>query len=164
MRTALYPGTFDPVTNGHLDILRRACRMFDEVIVAIAPNRGKAPLFSVEQRVALMRENVRDLNVTVETFNGLVVDFARTRGAIALIRGLRAVSDFEYEFQMTQMNRDLDSDIETIFLMPNAQYFFTSSSLVKQVAHYDVARIGKFIPDNVAAALRERAARSAGNA
>lgn len=154
MRRALYPGTFDPVTNGHLDILRRACRLFDEIIVAVAPNRAKGPMFSIEQRVALIEENVGNLNVRVVTFQGLVVDFARKMEAVALIRGLRAVSDFEFEFQMTQMNRDLASDVETIFLMPSGRYFFTSSTLMKQVSYYDVDRVGEFIPPNVAKALK----------
>src|SRR5690606_37925086 len=107
-----------PVTNGHLDILRRACRLFDEVVVAVAPNRGKNPMFPVEERMRLIEENIVGLNSRVVRFEGLVVDFARKQDAIALIRGLRAVSDFEFEFQMTQMNRDLDRHVETIFLMP----------------------------------------------
>lgn len=156
MRRALYPGTFDPVTNGHLDILRRATQLFDEVVVAVAPNTHKSPMFTVEERIQLMEENVGELNVRVTCFDGLLVDFARRMAATVLIRGLRAVSDFEFEFQMTQMNRDLDPEIETIFLMPGARYFFTSSSLMKQVAYFDTARVSKFVPDNVAAALRER--------
>lgn len=153
MRRALYPGTFDPVTNGHLDILKRACRLFDEVVVAVAPNHSKGPVFSAEERVALIEENIGDLPVRVVPFNGLVVDFAKKMEAAALIRGLRAVSDFEYEFQMTQMNRELDSDVETIFLMPSAPFFFTSSSLMKQVARYDPDRIKKYVPANVLKAL-----------
>ncbi len=156
MRRALYPGTFDPVTNGHLDILQRACRLFDEVVVAVAPNTHKAPMFSLEERIRLIQENAVDLNVRVTHFDGLVVDFARQCEAIALIRGLRAVSDFEFEFQMTQMNRDLDPEIETIFLMPGARFFFTSSSLMKQVSYFDTSRVSKFVPPNVAAALSEQ--------
>lgn len=153
---AIYPGTFDPITNGHLDIIRRAARIFDQIVIGVAPNHPKGPLFPLEQRIEFVRENVRDINVEVRSFNGLVVDFAREVGAIALIRGLRAVSDFEYEFQMTQMNRDLDDGIETIFFMPGARYFFTSSNLIKQVAHYNSERIEKFIPGNVARAFHER--------
>lgn len=154
MRRALYPGTFDPVTNGHLDILQRACRLFDEVVIAVAPNVPKKPLFTVEERKQFIEENVQDLPVRVVTFEGLVVDYAREIGAIALIRGLRAVSDFEFEFQMTQMNRDLARDIETIFLMPHGRYFFTSSTLMKQVSYYDPDRVAAFIPANVAEALK----------
>jgi len=153
MPTALYPGTFDPITNGHLDILQRACRLFDQVIVAVAPNPAKKPLFDVAERAQLVEENLVGLNAEVHRFDGLVVDYARKVGAAALIRGLRAVSDFEYEFQMTQMNRDLASDVETIFLMPGSRYFFTSSTLMKQVSFYDPSRVEKFVPPNVAQAL-----------
>lgn len=154
MGKAIYPGTFDPITNGHLDILRRACRIFDEVVVVVAPNALKKPLFSVEERIRFIVENVHDLNVQVTQYDGLIVDFAHSIEAHALIRGLRAVSDFEFEFQMTQMNRDLDPDIETIFLMPGARYFFTSSTLMKQVSFYNPERVAKFVPLNVAAALK----------
>lgn len=157
MRRALYPGTFDPVTNGHLDILRRACRLFDEVVIAVAPNAYKKPLFSLEERVRFIEENLGGLNSRVVSFDGLVVDFAREQEAIALIRGLRAVSDFEFEFQMTQMNRDLDDSVETIFLMPGSRYYFTSSTLMKQVSQFDVSRVAEFIPPNVVEAFRQRA-------
>jgi len=156
MPVAIYPGTFDPVTNGHLDILRRACHIFDKVIVGVAPNAAKAPLFTAAERIDFILANIEGLNVDVRLFEGLVVDFARANGASVLIRGLRAVSDFEFEFQMTQMNRDLDPDIETIFLMPGARYFFTSSSLMKQVSLYDPERVAKFVPLNVAAALKRK--------
>lgn len=156
MATAIYPGTFDPVTNGHLDILRRACRIFDKVIVGVAPNPQKQPLFSAQERIDLMSTNIKEWNAEVILFEGLVVDFARVNDATVLIRGLRAVSDFEFEFQMTQMNRDLDPGIETIFLMPGDRYFFTSSTMVKQVSIYDPERIAKFVPLNVAAALKRR--------
>lgn len=156
MATAIYPGTFDPVTNGHLDILRRACQIFDKVIVGVAPNANKSPLFSTEERIDMITTNVSDWNVEVVLFEGLVVDFAKRTGANVLIRGLRAVSDFEFEFQMTQMNRDLAPDVETIFLMPGARYFFTSSTLMKQVSLYDPERIAKFVPLNVAAALKRK--------
>lgn len=156
MATAIYPGTFDPVTNGHLDILHRACQIFEKVIVGVAPNANKQPLFNTAERIDLIASNVSEWNVEVRTFEGLVVDFARDTGANVLIRGLRAVSDFEFEFQMTQMNRDLDPDVETIFLMPGARYFFTSSTLMKQVSYYDPERISKFVPLNVAAALKRR--------
>ena len=156
MVKAIYPGTFDPVTNGHLDILHRACHIFSKVIVGVAPNALKNPLFDVSERIDFIKANVTEINVEVLPFDGLVVDFARDNGATALIRGLRAVSDFEFEFQMTQMNRDLDPEIETIFLMPGARYFFTSSTLMKQVSYYDPERISKFVPLNVAAALKRK--------
>lgn len=152
---ALYPGTFDPVTMGHLDVLRRATRIFDELIVAVAANETKGPVFSLETRQRLIEENIHDLpNVRVVTFTGLLVDFAAEVGAVALIRGLRAVSDFEYEFQMAQMNRNLDDRIETVYLMPSEKYFYTSSNLVKQVYRHTDRRIG-LVPDNVHQALNQ---------
>lgn len=154
MRLCIYPGTFDPVTCGHLDVLERAARLFDRVIVAIADNREKGPLFTAGQRLELVRENLGALpNVTAMTFNGLLVDFAVQQKAVAIIRGLRALSDFEFEFNMALMNRHLQPRIETLFVMPNEAFSYTSSTLVKQVAKYggDVAH---FVPPNVAAALR----------
>ncbi|MBO93632.1 MAG: pantetheine-phosphate adenylyltransferase [Opitutales bacterium] len=156
MRTALYPGSFDPVTNGHLDILDRARKLFDHVIVAIAENAEKGPTFSLEERKRLVEENISGFdNVTVESFDCLLVDLARQKEAIALIRGLRAVSDFEYEFQMAQMNRHLDSSIETIFLMPNEKFFFTSSHLLKLVHKYGGEGTG-LVPPNALRALQAR--------
>ncbi|MBN38333.1 MAG: pantetheine-phosphate adenylyltransferase [Opitutae bacterium] len=155
MSIALYPGTFDPVTNGHLDVLSRACRLFDEVIVAVsAENSPKQTAFDLETRVALVRENLEShANAKVESFGGLLVDYARKKSASVLVRGLRAVSDFEYEFQMAQMNRHLDSELETIFLMPNEKYFYTSSQLIKQVHLYG-DRETNLVPRNVLDALR----------
>ena len=156
-RIAVYPGTFDPVTNGHLDVLHRALRLFDEVVVGVACNAGKKPLLDFRTRRKLFEENVADMpNVRVEAFDGLTVDFVRKHGAIAIIRGLRAVSDFEFEFQMAQMNRHLDDEVETVILMPSHKYFYTSSTLIKQVAGYDVDRVSSFVPANVLAAFRER--------
>ena len=153
MRIAIYPGTFDPITNGHLDVIERACRIFDHVIIAVALNKSKSPLFSSEERVQLIAENLTDNPKTeVLEFDGLIVDLAEKHNAIALIRGLRAVSDFEYEFQMAQMNRHLDDKIETIFMMPNEEYFFTSSRLVNQVFKY-TSRERNLIPPNVHTAL-----------
>ena len=156
MKTAIYPGTFDPVTNGHLDVLSRACRIFDKVIIAVAANPDKQPLFSIEDRLTLIRENLpQDLNVEVHSFDGLLVNSARDFKATAIIRGLRAISDFEIEFQMTHMNRELNADIETIFFMPNEVYFFTSSSLIKDVARHK-GDISKLVPPSVAKALAKR--------
>lgn len=156
-RIAVYPGTFDPVTNGHLDVLHRALRLFDEVVVGVARNAGKKPLLDFQTRRNLFEENVANMpNVRVEAFDGLTVDFVRKHGAIAIIRGLRAVSDFEFEFQMAQMNRHLDDEVETVILMPSHKYFYTSSTLIKQVAGYDVDRVSAFVPANVLAAFRER--------
>jgi pantetheine-phosphate adenylyltransferase len=155
MRTALYPGTFDPITLVHIDVLKRASRLFDKVIIAVAPNESKRPLLSLKVRTRLIEENLKNFpNVEISSFDGLVVDFAREIGAIALIRGLRAVSDFEYELQMAQMNRNLDGNIETLFLMPNEAYTFVSSRLIKQVAAYG-GDISKFVPENVFQVLIE---------
>lgn len=156
MRTCIYPGTFDPITNGHLDVMARATRMFDRIILGVAVNPGKGPLFSLEERVALIRPNLTAYpSVEVDTFDGLLVDFARRHGAIALIRGLRVLSDFEFEFQMALMNRHLNSGIETIFVMTKDEYTYTSSRMVKQVANYG-GDITPFVPDNVRHALHAR--------
>ena len=153
MRRCIYPGTFDPITYGHIDVLDRAARLFDEVVVAIAHNPGKSPLFSAEQRLAMVQSVLPGYaNVTATTFGGLLVDFALQQDAIAVIRGLRAFSDFEFEFNMALMNRHLQPKIETIFVMPNEAYSYTSSTLVKQVARYG-GDIAHFVPPNVAAAL-----------
>ena len=131
---AIYPGSFDPVTNGHLDLIARAAKIFDHLVVAILRNSSKNPLFTVEERVAMLTEGIAEFdNVSVATFEGLLVDFAREQRAHAVIRGIRAISDYEYEFQMALMNRRLDPDLETIFLMPDAKYSFVSSRLVKEV-------------------------------
>ena len=155
MRTALYPGTFDPITLGHLDVLHRASLIFDRVIIGVAPNISKAPTLSLGERIRLIEENLKDCsNIEIQRFDGLVVDFAKRVGAVALIRGLRAVSDFEYELQMAQMNRNLDESIETLFLMPNEAYTFVSSTLIKQVGQYG-GDISKFVPANVFEALKK---------
>ncbi len=157
MRTALYPGTFDPVTRGHLDVLHRASYLFDHVMMAVAKNEHKSPLFSIKERVALIKPNIQHLsNVSVLEFDGLTVDLAKKVKAIAIIRGIRALSDFEHEFQMAQMNRHLDSDLETIFLMPSQEYFYTSSSLIKQVSRFKQENLERFAPQNVLLALKER--------
>lgn len=153
MKHCIYPGTFDPITHGHLDVLARAAKLFDRVTLAVAHNAGKNPLFSPEERVAMIRPALESLtNVEVTTFNGLLVDFAVAQRADAIIRGLRALSDFEFEFNMALMNRHLNPSIETIFVMPAEAYSYTSSHLVKQVARYG-GDVSKFVPANVAASL-----------
>jgi len=155
MQHCIYPGTFDPVTYGHLDVLARAARLFDRVTIAVARNAGKGPLFTVAERVDLIRPNITNLpNVTVMEFDGLLVDFALAQKATAIIRGLRALSDFEFEFNMALMNRHLQPAIETIFVMPRGAYSFTSSNLIKQVAQYN-GDVRNFVPDNVGAALKK---------
>jgi pantetheine-phosphate adenylyltransferase len=155
-RTCIYPGTFDPVTFGHIDVIARASRLFDHIVVAVAENPGKDPLFTADERVELIRGNLETFgNVTATKFAGLTVDLAKKLGACALIRGLRALTDFEFEFQMALMNRHLDPDIETIFVMTKDAYSYTSSRLVKQVSHYG-ADIKQFVPPNVYQALKDR--------
>ncbi len=151
METAIYPGTFDPVTNGHLDVLSRACRLFGKVVIAVAKSTPKSALLPIDERLQLVKENLNDVEypgASAIAFDGLVVDFAKKIGAGVIIRGLRATSDFEHEFQMAQMNRHLDETIETMFLMPNEKYFYTSSSLYKQVAKYTDRDTG-LVPENV---------------
>jgi pantetheine-phosphate adenylyltransferase len=155
-RLAVYPGTFDPITNGHLDIIERGSRLFDRVNVAILENMDKEPLFSLEQRVSLIRDAVAPWpHVTVSTFSGLLVDYVRRCGANAIVRGLRAVSDFEYEFQMALMNRRLDPAVETVFMMPAETYSYLSSRLVKEVAALG-GDVSGLVPAPVARAIRER--------
>jgi len=156
MRRAIYPGSFDPVTNGHCDVVERARKLFDEVIVAVAQNDEKQPLFSLEERLDLLKQTVGKVdNVRIAQFDGLLVDFARTEKAIAVIRGLRAVSDFEFEFQMALMNRKLEGTVETIFLMPKEEYTYLSSRLVKEVARLG-GDVSKFVPGIVATALGKK--------
>jgi len=154
MRRALYPGSFDPVTNGHLDVIERARKLFDEVIVAVAHNDEKQPLFSLQERLDLLRESVGKMdNVRIAQFKGLLVEFARAEQAQAVIRGLRAVSDFEFEFQMALMNRKLDAAVETIFLMPKEEYTYLSSRIVKEIASLG-GDISSFVPGCVGKALK----------
>jgi pantetheine-phosphate adenylyltransferase len=153
---ALYPGSFDPVTLGHLDIIERGARIFDRVVVAILRNPQKTPLLPLRQRRDLLRRAAAGLgNVEVDSFSGLLVDYARRRGARVIVRGLRAVSDFEYEFQMGLMNRRLAGEIETVFMMPRQDYAFVSSGLVKEVASLG-GDVSGLVPEAVAAALRAR--------
>ena len=156
MKLGIYPGSFDPLTNGHLDVIRRADKLFDRVIVAIANNDAKQPMFSKEKRVELASESLEGMqDVSVETFDGLLVNYAVEKGAQAIIRGLRAISDFEFEFQLALMNRHLNSSIETIFMMPKDKYTFLSSRMVKEVASLG-GDITGFVPAPVLHAMRER--------
>jgi len=160
MKVCIYPGTFDPITHGHLDVLERACRLFGRVIIAIAENRDKKPFFSADERLELVRENLtRFPTASAMVFNGLLIDFAKSQNADVIIRGLRAVSDFEFEFQMANMNRHLGPDIETILVMTKEGYNYTSSTLVKQVAEYG-ADVSEFVPANVVKALQTRLPRT----
>jgi pantetheine-phosphate adenylyltransferase len=155
-KKAIYPGSFDPVTFGHIDLIKRALGIFEEVIVAVAHNSDKKPIFSVKERLQMLKDVVKDFdNVTVEDFDGLVVDFARKKNVNVIIRGLRMISDFEYEFQMALTNRRLSTDIETIFLMPSEQYSFLSSRLLKEAAGLG-ADLSSFVPAAVEQALKER--------
>ncbi|MGB8168834.1 MAG: pantetheine-phosphate adenylyltransferase [Chthoniobacteraceae bacterium] len=160
MRRAIYPGSFDPITKGHIDVIQRAAKLFDEVVVAVAFNDQKKSLFSPEERVAMI-ETVVDggANIRVARFNGLLVDFAREQEAVAVVRGLRAVSDFEFEFQMALMNRKLEPTIETIFLTPREEYTYLSSRIVKEIARLG-GNVDAFVPTSVAKALAERFGRA----
>jgi pantetheine-phosphate adenylyltransferase len=156
MRSAIYPGSFDPLTNGHLDVVQRAAKLFDRVVVAVAQNDGKHPLFTLAERVALVKAAVAHLpNVEADSFDGLLVDYVASRQAKAIVRGLRAVSDFEFEFQLALMNRKLDENIETIFMMPKDTYTFLSSRIVKEIARLG-GDVGQFVPPNVQEALKRK--------
>ena len=158
MRIAVCPGSFDPITNGHLDVIQRAARLFDRVIVAVAANEPKGPLFALNERLDLVREAVAHLaNVEAEAFTGLLVDYSRQRGAQVVIRGLRAVSDFEFEFQLALMNRKLNEHVETLFMMPRESYTFLSSRLMKEIASLG-GDVSDFVPPPVLEALRRRLA------
>jgi pantetheine-phosphate adenylyltransferase len=156
MRTAVYPGSFDPLTNGHLDIIRRGSRLFDRVLVAVLENEGKSPLFSVAERMELIARCTRDIpGVEVHSFSGLLVDFMQRVGATVVVRGIRAVSDYEYELQMALMNRELHPGVETIFMLPAVEFTYVSSRLIKEVFRLggDVARL---VPPDVLESLRAR--------
>ncbi len=156
MKKVIYPGTFDPVTNGHIDVVRRAIELFDEVIVTVAQNPSKTCLFSTEERVEMLKESLKDFNnVSVDSFDGLVVDHAKEVGAIGIIRGLRAVSDFEYEFQMALMNRKLNDDLRTIFLMPHEKYTYLNSTIIRNLAAFK-SDVSDFVTPFVAKKLKEK--------
>jgi pantetheine-phosphate adenylyltransferase len=155
-RSAVYPGTFDPITNGHQDLVRRAAGIFDRVVIGIAANPGKAPLFTIAERVELARQVLSDLgNVTVHGYSGLTVDFAREQGCGIVVRGLRAMSDFEFEFQLANMTRHLDRDVDYVFMTPQEQFTFISSTLVREIAMFG-GDVSQFVHPAVAAALRAK--------
>ncbi|OAQ20773.1 pantetheine-phosphate adenylyltransferase [Thermosulfurimonas dismutans] len=159
IKIAVYPGTFDPVTYGHLDLIKRALKLFDHVIVAIGENPTKKPLFSLEERLEMLQEAVKEIpdrdRLEITSFSGLLVDFVRKRGARAIVRGLRAVSDFEYEFQLALMNRRLARDIDTIFLMPGFRWIFISSTIIKEAAKFG-GSVDGLVPPVVAKKLKEK--------
>ena len=155
---AIYPGSFDPLTNGHIDIIQRGSRFFDRIVIAVLLNLEKSPLFTVPERVSIAREVFREMpNVEVDTFDGLLVDYARRKGASVIVRGLRAVSDFEYEMQMALMNRRLNQDVETVFMMPAEPYTYVSSRLVKEVVALG-GTVHGLVPEVVEARLRDKRA------
>ena len=153
---AVYPGTFDPVTNGHLDLVERSLRIFGELIIAVAANPKKQPLFPLEERLAMFREITKGMkNVSIDSFDGLLVDYVKRKKAVAVIRGLRAVSDFEYEMQMALTNRRLDADIETVFMMPNEAYSFITSTVVREVSSFG-GDVSTLVPPIVLEQLRKK--------
>ena len=156
MRTVIYPGSFDPITNGHLDLIQRATKLFDRVIVAIARNASKQPLFGQQERVEMVRQAIQEIpGVEADSFDGLLINYVEERSAQAVIRGLRAVSDFEFEFQLALMNRKLNERIETIFMMPKDTYTFLSSRMVKEIASLG-GDVSAFVPTHVKVALGEK--------
>jgi pantetheine-phosphate adenylyltransferase len=156
MRVAIYPGSFDPVTYGHIDIIKRGANLFDKLIVAVLLNPAKKPLFSIEERIELLKEVTKDIpNVEVDYFDGLLVEYAKKVNANVIIKGLRMISDFEYEFQMALVNKKLNPSVETIFLMTSAKYGYLSSSLVKEIAQFGGC-LSEFVPDAVAEKLMDK--------
>jgi pantetheine-phosphate adenylyltransferase len=158
VRVAIYPGSFDPVTNGHLDVIQRACTLFDELIIAVAVNdqKHKSTLFSIDERIALLQEAcAHSSRVRVVSLNGLLVDFAKHEKVMAIVRGLRAISDFEFEFQMALMNRKMEPTVETIFMMPKEEYTYISSRIVKEIARLG-GNVQSFVPDCVVQALAKK--------
>ena len=156
MKRVIYPGTFDPITYGHMDVIQRAIDLFDEVVVTVAKNPSKSPLFTVQERLDMLNECLKDFKgVVIDSFSGLIVDHAKEVGAIGIIRGLRAVSDFEYEFQMALMNRKLNEDLRTIFLMPNEKYTYLNSTIVRNLALFE-SDVSDFVPPVVINKLKEK--------
>src|SRR5207244_1374061 len=162
MRTVIYPGSFDPLTNGHLDVIQRAAKLFDKVIVAIAKNESKRPLFTLDERLELVGLAIKEIpNASADAFEGLLINYVEQRSGQAIIRGLRAVSDFEFEFQLALMNRKLDEGIETIFMMPKDTYTFLSSRIVKEIARLG-GDVSAFVPPQVRAALARKLSKRSG--
>ncbi|MBK7104383.1 MAG: pantetheine-phosphate adenylyltransferase [Ignavibacteriae bacterium] len=160
MKIVIYPGTFDPVTNGHIDVIKRAIDLFDKVVVTVARNPIKSPMFTVEERLVMLKESLKEFkNVQVDSFEGLVVDHAKEVGAIGIIRGLRAISDFEYEFQMALMNRKLDENLRTVFLMPHEKYTYLNSTIVRNLAQFN-SDISDFVPPIVSKMLQNKSQKS----
>ncbi len=156
MRTVIYPGSFDPLTNGHLDLVQRASRLFDQVVIAVAESDSKSPLFTLDERLEMVKEGVKKFpNVVPDSFDGLLVNYVSKKGGQAVIRGLRAVSDFEFEFQLALMNRKLNEQVETIFMMPKETYTFLSSRIIKEIARLG-GDVSAFVPAHVRAALAQK--------
>lgn len=156
MKVAIYPGTFDPITYGHIDIIERALKIVDKLVIAVLVNGNKKPLFSVEERINMIKDSIINLkNVEVDSFNGLLVDYAKMKNANIIVRGLRAVTDFEYELQLAQTNRQMNDNIDTVFLLTGLKYSYISSSTVKEVASYN-GDISKFVTENVAKELKAK--------
>ncbi|MBI2208016.1 pantetheine-phosphate adenylyltransferase [Candidatus Woesearchaeota archaeon] len=155
MRTAVYPGSFDPATNGHIDVIERALKIFDRVIVAVGDNPGKKPLFTTKERIAMLKESTRHLkNIEVDSFSGLLIDYVKSKNSKIIIRGLRAVSDFEFEFQRALLNRVVDSGIETVFIMTNEHYVYLNSSIIKEMAMFG-GSLNDLVPEIVEKKLKE---------
>ena len=156
MRIAVYPGSFDPITNGHLDIVRRASRLYDKVIIGVLDNTSKKPMFSPSERKEMIDENIKDMpNVSCDVFSGLLVDFAKQNNATVIVKGLRTVSDFEYEFQMALLNKALNPEYETMFMMTDSKYSYISSSMVKEVAKYN-GELDGLVPQNVILKIKDK--------
>ncbi len=156
MRTAVYPGSFDPITNGHLDIIKRASRVYDKVVVGVLSNKSKTPLFTAEERVDMIKRVTRELdNVEVDTFEGLLVDFAKSKNATVIVKGLRTVADFEYEFQMALLNKALNPEYETMFMMTDTKYSYISSSMVKELAGFHGDLTG-FVPCDIIETIKKK--------
>jgi pantetheine-phosphate adenylyltransferase len=156
MKTVIYPGTFDPVTNGHIDVIKRAIDLFDKVVITVARNPVKTTMFTVEERLIMLRESLKQFpSVSIDSFEGLIVDHAKEVGAIGIIRGLRAISDFEYEFQMALMNRKLDEDLRTIFLMPHEKYTYLNSTIIRNLSQFN-SDVSEFVPKVVIKFLAEK--------